>query len=139
MRPIYETQFDLARENEVKDTLKVMWGVEFNKLPIAYHVDWMVTRNGEAKAFAELKCRNNPRRQYPTLMLSLHKWMHGKDLAKEIGGKFIVIVKWTDGIFFHEQGTCDVQYGIGGRKDRRDSQDIEPVVYIPTDYFKRIT
>ena len=85
MRPIYETQFDLARENEVKDTLKVMWGVEFNKLPIAYHVDWMVTRNGEAKAFAELKCRNNPRRQYPTLMLSLHKWMHGKDLAKEIG------------------------------------------------------
>jgi hypothetical protein len=116
-----------------------MWEVDFHKLPRAYHVDWMLTKRGEAKAFAELKCRNNPRSQYPTLMLSMHKWMHGKAMAQEIGGKFLVIVKWSDGIFYHTQGWCDVTYGVGGRKDRGDSQDIEPVVHIPTDYFKRVT
>ena len=137
-RPIYETDSDLAKEKEVQEALYLLWEVTFNKLPRAYHVDWMLTRKNEAKAFVELKCRNNNRHQYPTLMLSLHKWMHGKALAQEIGGKFLIIVKWNDGIFYHTQGWCDVTYGIGGRKDRGDNQDIEPVVYIPVDYFKRV-
>ena len=139
MRPIYETPDDLANEEAIKELLILMWDVRFHKLPRAYHVDWMLTKKGEAKAFAELKCRKNPRRQYPTLMLSLHKWMHGKAMAEEIGGSFIVLVKWEDGIYWHKQGWCDVTYGVGGRKDRGDSQDIEPVVHIPTDYFKRIS
>ena len=139
MRPIYETSADLQREKEVQETLYLMWEVEFHKLPRAYHIDWMLTKKNETKAFAELKCRNNSRHQYPTLMLSMHKWMHGKSMAQEINGQFLVIVKWTDGIFYHKQGWCDVTYGVGGRKDRGDSQDIEPVVYIPTDFFKRVT
>ena len=139
MRPIYETDADLQREKEVQEALFLMWEVDFHKLPRAYHVDWMLTKRGEAKAFAELKCRNNPRSQYPTLMLSMHKWMHGKAMAQEIGGKFLVIVKWSDGIFYHTQGWCDVTYGVGGRKDRGDWQDIEPVVHIPVTDFKQLT
>lgn len=139
MRPMYETQDDLANENYIKDLLAIAWDAKLHKLPRSYYVDWMITKKGEAKGFAELKCRNNDRCKYPTLMLSMHKWMHGKELASEIGGSFIIIVRWNDGTFYHKQGSCDVTYGIGGRTDRGDNQDIEPVVYIPTDYFKRIT
>jgi hypothetical protein len=139
MRPIYETDGDLEKEREIGRTLSRAWKATLHKLPRAYNVDWMlVNAQGQAKAFVELKSRSNPSTQYPTLMLSLHKWMHGKAMAKEIGGVFLVVVRWTDGLYYHRQGDCEVTYGIGGRTDRGDDQDVEPVVHIPTKEFKRI-
>lgn len=138
MRPVYETSSDITNEEQVKAVLVSMWDVQFHKLPRFYFVDWILIQDGKAKAFAELKCRNNPRDKYPTLMLSLHKWMHGKAMAQEIDGAFLVIVRWEDGIYYHKQGWCEVSYGIGGRTDRSDKEDVEPVVFIPIDSFKRI-
>jgi hypothetical protein len=139
LRPIYETPEDLVRESLIGRRLTEMWGVSLHKLPRAYHVDWLIEKDGDVRGFAELKCRSNPRSKYDTFMLSLHKWMHGKQLAAEIAGKFMIIVQWEDGLFYHQQGWCEVKYGVGGRKDRQDAQDIEPVIYIPTYAFKRIT
>ena len=139
MRPIYETNSDLAHEAEIGEALSKAWKVSLNKMPRAYNIDWMLTNSeGKAKAFVELKSRSNPSTQYPTLLLSLHKWMHGKAMAKEIDGPFLVVVKWTDGLYYHRQGDCAVTYGVGGRTDRGDVQDIEPVVHIPVASFKQI-
>lgn len=136
MRPRYERPEDLENEKTVRKILMQKWAVEMHKMPMAYHLDWMVTKDSKAVAFAELKCRDNSILQYPTLMLSMHKWMHGRQMAEEIDGSFLVIVKWIDGLYYHRQGTAAVTYGVGGRKDRGDSQDMEPVVHIPTDSFK---
>jgi hypothetical protein len=139
MRPIYETESDLEKEREIGKSLSRAWKASLHKLPRAYNVDWMlVNEDGQAKAFVELKSRSNRSTQYPTLMLSLHKWMHGKAMAKEIGGVFLIVVKWTDGLYYHRQGDCEVTYGVGGRTDRGDAQDVEPVVHIPVDAFKMV-
>jgi len=137
-RPIYETQKDLTREKSIGDVLARVWKAELHKLPRSYHVDWMITKNKQVKAFAELKCRNNASNQYPSLMLSLHKWMHGKQLAAEVSGDFLIIVQWQDGLFYFKESGFDVTYNFGGRKDREDDQDMEPVVHIPVNYFKQI-
>ena len=139
MRPIYETSQDLSREHDIGKILKEIWSVDLHKLPRAYYVDWMITKDKDVRGFAELKCRSNPRSKYDTFMLSLHKWMHGQQLAAEVSGKFMIVVQWEDGLFYHQQGWCEVTYGVGGRRDRQDEQDIEPVIYIPTYAFKRIT
>ena len=139
MRPTYETDADLANEVEIKEILSDQWKVAFHKMPRSYNIDWLlVDADGMAKAFVELKCRSNPSTQYPTLMLSLHKWMHGKELAREINGVFLVVVRWTDGLFYCIPQECEVTFGVGGRTDRGDDQDVEPVVHIPVSCFKQV-
>lgn len=134
-RPQYESNIDLTNEQRVAAKLSILWRAYFHKLPKSYHVDWMVCRNNQTVAFAELKCRQNTRFAYPTFMISLAKWMRGKELAREAKVPFIIIVNWTDGTFFLKVQDQPVTYGFGGRKDRNDSQDMEPVVFINTSYF----
>lgn len=137
MRPLYESAKDLANELQVSSALAIKWDCNFFKMPMSYHVDWMIMKD-KPKAFAELKCRNNQIGRYPTFLLSLSKWMKGKDLAKEVGIPFLIIVRWTDGVFYHEAGSSEVTYGVGGRRDREDAADVEPVVLIPIEKFTRI-
>ena len=135
---MYESNKDLANEKEVASILSAKNGYVFHKLKIAYHVDWLIMENGKPKYVAEIKRRFNPSNQYPTLMLSLQKWMKGKEMAAEMNIPFVLIIRWDDGLFFYKTGSSTVTYGFGGRYDRDDSQDQEPMVFIPVDKFKRI-
>lgn len=136
-RPMYESQQDLSKENVVAAQLGALWGCELYKMPIRYHIDWAVTKNGEIKAFAELKIRNNPINQYETFIISLAKWITGNELSKAAGVPFVIVVKWTDGIYWHKAGTAPVNTKMGGRFDRGDSQDFEPMIHIHIADFKR--
>jgi hypothetical protein len=138
MRPLYESAHDRMNESNVSDTLSSAWKCKFVKLPISYHVDWMLLRNNEIVAFAELKTRKVSSTQYPTLILSLNKWMKGLDLANTTGKPFIIIAKWTDGIFYFFARPDGVTFGYGGRIDRNDSQDMEPVAFINTKNFIKV-
>lgn len=137
-RPMYENNKDLANEKEVAGLLSAKNGYVFHKLKIAYHVDWLIMEKGKPKYVAEIKRRLNPSNKYPTLMLSLQKWMKGKEMAAEMNIPFVLIIKWDDGVFFYKASSSEVTYGFGGRYDRDDSQDQEPMVFIPVDKFKRI-
>lgn len=135
-RPLYESASDLTNEQRVAAQLSAKWKADFHKLPKSYHIDWMAYRDGKPVCFIELKCRQNERAAYPTFMVSLAKWMHGKELAREVGVPFFIVVDWTDGTFFLNVEDQPVSYGFGGRKDRNDEQDMEPVVFIDVSYFK---
>jgi hypothetical protein len=138
MRPLYESSFDLKNENDVSEQLSDLWDCTFHKLPISYHIDWMLMKNNKSVAFAELKTRKNSSKQYPTLLLSLAKWIYGNHLSKATSLPFLIIAKWTDGIFYVNSNNAKVTFGIGGRTDRNDNQDIEPVVYIDINSFKKV-
>jgi hypothetical protein len=138
MRPIYENAKDLSNELRVSKTLQECWNAEFVKLPMAYYIDWAVVRGNEIKAFAEFKRRLNPKDQYPTFMLSLKKFQNGKDLGRELGVPFLIIVEWDDGLWYCDAKNVERTYGFGGRRDRNDSQDQEPVVYIKTQSFYKV-
>lgn len=139
MRKRYENPASLAAEQEVAQVLEDRWKCKLAKMPIAYHIDWMAIRQDKPVAFMELKCRTNPRQQYPTFMLSLAKWQHGIQMADIANIPFIVSVRWTDGLFYLPvDNDTPFDLGYGGRKDRGDWQDMEPVVYVPTNIFKEV-
>lgn len=135
---MYESSKDLANENEVAKDISKSTGYVFHKLKIAYHVDWLILDKDKPKYVAEVKRRFNQSIKYPTLMISLQKWMKGKEMAKEMRIPFVLIIKWDDGVFWYKAGSSQVTYGFGGRYDRNDSQDQEPMVFIPVEKFKRI-
>lgn len=142
MRPTYETKDNMAREHAVLETLRQVWHpVVITKLPPKYALDAFADW-GTNQALLEVKCRNCASTTYKTYMLSMRKVREGLDHAALIKqGAFLLVVEWTDGLFVCDVGEAIEHWhvDIGGRADRGDSQDIEPVVHIPVNRFHRIT
>ena len=142
MRPLYETAADLMGEVSVAKTLASLWDCEFVKLPLRYHLDFVVTRNGRAVAYAELKTRNYSMADIDKMggyLMSIGKWSAAKQLCDASLLPFVLIVKTLDGLYrssFTEFIPDDVL--VRGRTDRNDWQDIEPCVLLNTKRFKRI-
>lgn len=141
-RPIYETQGDLTHENKMKAILEAKWNCTLNKLPIKYHLDWMAMRGKEPMAFMEFKHREKLSiGAYPRYMMSLDKWMKAKQLCKQVEVPFIMVITFTEGTYygvFPHNGLHDITYGFGGRYDRGDAQDVEPMVYLPLQKFIKL-
>lgn len=139
VRPTYESHQDRVNEIEVATELAVLWRCEAHKMPAFYQVDWALANSGTIRAWVEIKCRKVKRTQYPTLMLSLHKWLHGLKLQSDTGIPFILVVRWDEGIFYMRANSLmKPEIRISGRVDRGDPQDMEPCVHIPIDQFTPI-
>lgn len=134
-RPFYETRKDL--QNEIDALRKISVKTTPMKLPLAYKIDFALMDGDKIVCWAEVKCRTNRYGQYPTLMISMAKLISGITLSGMTGFPFWLIVKWTDKIGALEiNGLSKFEMGSGGRRDRGDDQDIEPVCHIPTSAFK---
>jgi len=135
MRPYYENQRDLTNENLVATALKEK-GLDFVKMPVSYRLDFAMLHKGKVRGFAEVKTRNNRHDKYPTLMISLGKVMAARQLSEATGTRSILFVKFLDGLYW-----CDFaspfNLEIGGRKDRQDDADIEPVAHFAISAFRR--
>lgn len=141
-RPIYESQVDLTHENKMKTLLEAKWNCTLHKVPLKYQVDWMAMRGKDPMAFVEFKHRDKLSIDaYPRYMISLDKWMKAKQLCKEVEIPFIMVITFTEGTYygvFAHNGLHDVTYGFGGRYDRGDAQDVEPMIYLPLKKFMKI-
>jgi hypothetical protein len=74
-------------------------------------------------------------------MISLDKWMKAKQLCKEVEIPFIMVITFAEGTYygvFVHNGLHDMTYGFGGRYDRGDAQDVEPMIYLPLKKFQKI-
>jgi hypothetical protein len=140
VRPRYENEFDLERESLIAYKLGEAWGRKLFKLPSYYPCDMAVTGgDNKIEGFVEIKCRAQSADRFDTLWLSLHKVIEIKRLAKEagvppylaVGFEFTKDVRWI-----LLSGTYPVI--LGGRTDRGDTQDMEPVVEFPVAKFNRL-
>lgn len=153
--PRYETSQDRQKEHKLMVEAAQLWRASFWKLnSYKYAVDFVLHRQGEICAFVEVKIRERNRHDsFPTYILNLSKWSAGKRLARETGKPFIILVGFKDGPMFHvwEAPESDlhirndalvVKLGGGTPPSRNhlpeDDLDIEPVVHIPMDRFRRL-
>ena len=143
MRPLYETKEHLLQERNIASMIGHLWNCETRKLPITYHLDFILSRNRKALGFMEIKSRSNRSSSEVDRMggylINLSKIEKAKSLTKITGLPFFLVVEFSDGIFaarFNEIPNFDIF--IGGRKDRNDWQDIEPVVLINMNLFKQL-
>lgn len=151
-RTSYESESSLQAERRVMEAFSAARpGWSFNKLPKHHCADFIISkevhRGGNryekvARGFAEVKSRTNNHDQYPTLMLSLNKWLRMANFSKHTGLFFGVAVEYLDGIYFyrHKHENAD-KYKVveGGRtKNTRDDLDIEWVIHIPVELTRRV-
>ena len=126
----------------MKTFLEAKWNCTLHKVPLKYQVDWLAMRGKDPMAFVEFKHRNKLSiNAYPRYMISLDKWMKAKQLCKEVEIPFIMVITFTEGTYygvFAHNGLHDVTYGFGGRYDRGDAQDVEPMIYLPLKKFMKI-
>jgi hypothetical protein len=146
MRPTYETPGDRAREAAVVDAFASHYSLETIKLPARYPLDFGVLRDSEdgkvITAFGEVKVRTHSFGAFPTVILSVAKWAEGMALVERTGTRFLLVVGWDSGSDVRWVDlttlTGPPRIAPGGRQDRGDSDDSEPVVHIPIHVFRRV-
>jgi len=137
MRPTYETPEDRERERAVALEVSAPRLMVPYRTPQYYACDWVFEPMGDNVRehwLVEVKVR---KQRYRTYMLSLHKMT--SMLTMGAAGVFlpVLIVAWLD---VAEVGICSldkarVEPGVGGRDDRGDKQDREPVVFVSHSAF----
>jgi hypothetical protein len=155
-RPAYETPQDLANEEGVARVLARRWSATALKLKRFYPIDYAFCReeryttshNGRpvlrstAAAFAEIKTRTYTWEQLDRLggyALSLEKWSAAERLCSMAGLPFIVAVCAVGDLRYAVAGDFShdgVTYG--GRSDRGDPSDKEPLILLNVARFKPV-
>jgi len=137
-RPIYETPEDIIREASIQEEfIEAVYGdnelVKAIKLPKFYAIDYALTKyNGQIVGWLEIKSRTIPSNKYSSYILSYRKWREGISISQESGLPYYLAVKWTDKLgVITFPNSIQTNLVIGGRIDRSDPDDIEPMVEIP--------
>ena len=138
LRPAYETPAQRAQEKKFIEKLSDKWNVSAFKLPLHYSLDYLLIRTSSRKAMAwvELKARKNEMGAYPDYMISFYKILSAKQLSMASGLPSFLAVQWRDcAAALRMDDLEDFLLTTGGRKDRNDNSDIEPVALISLQHF----
>jgi hypothetical protein len=141
-RPLYESEADRANEAKVAAAIARKYTMVERHLPMAYHSDYIFFKNWVPSLVAEIKCRKHAFGTYTTYMISLLKVMRTRELAAVCNTKALLFVQYSDRLVFVDLNDDRKGYwniGWGGRTDRNDDQDQEPVLLIPMDHFRSIS
>jgi hypothetical protein len=139
MRPLYETESNLEKERQVALFFQQAFRCTLRKLPIRYHLDFAVERDGYIVGFVEVKVRNQTFEQVKKMggyKLSFGKWCAAEQMCRASGCSLILLIGFTDQVRYAR--IDDFQHdGLvwWGRQDRGDSQDMEPAVLISSERF----
>ena len=136
-RPIYEAPEHVSKELTVASYVCNVFSCTYEQFPPLHALNGKLVRNGITDAVVEIKIRNNASTKYPTLMMSANKWKRGLEWAHKENKPFLLVIKFTDGVFLTKVA-ADYPESIGGRTDRNDPNDMERCVYIPISSFKKI-
>ncbi len=137
---IYETMEDKVREEDVAAQFALRWKLTQRKVEgDLVVVDRVLYRGDKLYAYFEVKCRNNPHDKYAEYMIDADKLERGLFIAGYDGVSFLLVVRFTDGIFWVKvtQELLAVQRS-GGRKDRGDPNDIDRCAFFPVTNFRRL-
>lgn len=145
-RPFYESQKDRDAETAVAALIADKWGGVLHKLAPKYGADFAHYVRGKLTNFVEVKDRSerftsDAFERYGFYAISLHKVTQMLAQAATAAARCVLVVKCQDGLFYApiDRETAPLGGTVhGGRKDRGDWQDMEPMVQIPWSHFKEV-
>lgn len=138
--PIFTTTSDVTSENEISALLEREWGCEMRRFGLLAPLDWYSTRAGRLVGVLELKTRSHPFAQFPTVFLNVRKWLALTLASTGLGVPALFVVRWADSLGWCSVADVDARvHRIGGcsRRVKSDS-DIEPVIEVPVELFRKI-
>jgi hypothetical protein len=134
-RPIYETEQDREHEQIIAEWVEKRWCVEAQKMPMRYEFDYMLMRSSMV-AIMEIKRRL---KKYDTLIISMQKVVTMQLYSEQFGVPAVLTVSWPEEepqyTLLNAARTAGYRIEWGGRDDRGDDQDKEPVIHIPVEHF----
>lgn len=138
-RPMYEQEEDIRNEQAAVRSLCASLHCEnFHKLPISYGLDYALIRDGIVVAMVEIKTRTNSSQRYESIFVSALKRMKALELRRACNVSTLFVIAYMDGLFMIDFKEKPDWVSIGGRKDRGDSADFEPVVHYRTERLARV-
>ena len=139
VRQVYETEGDRQRQRTVEKAIETMWNVKAVQLPRSYRLDNAFLRNKRIVFWGEIKVRSNEAKAYAHYMISAAKLMAMVEFERSTQLPVALFVQFTDKLLYVRTGlSCAEWYEMGGRTDRGDKEDIEPVAEIPIGFFKEV-
>jgi hypothetical protein len=132
--PIFQTEADTANERAVAEILSEKFGCEIRSFGGRSEVDMYAVRDGRMAAVIELKTRKNSSTTYPTVFLSMRKYVDLRAFSHLFGVPAIFVVMYDDGIRYIDIGDVDTSRHImGGNSRNKAYNDIEPLIEVPVE------
>lgn len=136
-RPTYETAEDKANEHRATQWLKsVHRNHQVHLLKKYYPCDILIISPVGTATFVEYKRRHITADKYNTAIFPAIKWSEIKRMAESLNSRAAIMFEYNDYYMTSRQG-FNYKISVGGRRDRNDTQDIEPLLEIPMDQFIR--
>jgi len=133
-RTQYESEADRRAETSVIEKVVKAFDVDgYYKLPISYVLDFAVTKSNRVIGFVEVKARSCEMQTYPTFFVAVKKVLAAGEFDR-LGLKTRLFVKWRDCIGYTLLREPD-EITYGGRFDRNDSADQEPLAHFDINRF----
>tara|TARA_R100000951_G_scaffold113097_1_gene114476 strand:- start:299 stop:718 length:420 start_codon:yes stop_codon:yes gene_type:complete len=137
-RPIYENESTLQAEKEFAQYAQQKLLCFLVKCPRSFKIDFAATRKNQVVSFIEYRKRTNDFNEYPTFMIAASKKIAAQAINKASGLPVYLFVKWADHLGYTDLTNCKSSWNVGGRTDRNDPADFEPVIHIDLSEFKTI-
>jgi hypothetical protein len=129
----FESAVDRNAEDATAIELEAAWRCELHRFGLLAPVDFYAERDGRMTGAVEIKCRTNSAGAYPTVFLSVRKWVALTLVGLGLGVPALFVVRFTDGIRWIPVSRVDTTGPrIAGRPPRPGARhDREPVIDVP--------
>ena len=132
---------DLRAEQRMAREVEAAWpGTIVGSFPRVTVLDWWMARSGAMVAVAEVKRRRVASDTYPTVYLSVSKYLALTHAALAFGVIPLYLVGFEDGVRWVDlrQWAPD-RPTLAGRKDRTNPNDWEPMLEVPLSTMAPLT
>lgn len=136
MRTAYENANNLIEEIQIIRHFCEIKKQSYYKTRKFESVDFALLQNEKVSGWAEVKRRYNSSNKYSTLAISADKIAAGKIKSIATNRPYFLIIGWDDCLGYIEiKPEDEFEIKIGGRRDRGDDADTEPMIHIPINFF----
>lgn len=139
-RPWYESEADRQNQLQVVEICAGKWRCTFMLTQKAREYDVVFIRNNRTVCYAEIKCRTNGSKKYPTYDISSEKWVKLVSLARNTKLPVLIIVRYVDKLVYCnviealENGLVEFgpirRNGRGDILDEEDGAKIRPEAFV---------
>jgi len=136
----YNTTEANAKEEALINSVVPKWGVIAEKNPEFHKIDYSLAEEEEGSiiGFVEVKCRDCNYKKHSTFFISLAKYMAACEMARFTSVPVFILVEWLDQTKYVKVPCKTVDVRMGGRKDRENPDDYEPMIHIPITEFRSV-
>jgi hypothetical protein len=129
-----ETAKDRANEQAMKENLERRRYTVYKLIVKGSHEgEFMLMHGDQLRFWVEYKRRYNHSSKYKTFMVALAKWQVLKRYAEDTGRPAFFIIEYDNETLVYEVTGEAPGVDWGGREDRGNPLDKEPMVFIPVE------